>query len=154
MNESDLSEKMRVRAHCSGQAQRGWLVATVLIVSGGLFSPAALAGCSHSVTAKSDVSFHSSRLDPLVLFGRVSGDPSQSVPRSEPSAPRCSGFRCSENSDPTAPIVIAQGSLRIDAWSRPDPGTLLLPSNSTPLSLNDSPSSPSDRVDRLTRPPR
>ncbi len=144
-----------VRSKSPERRARAWLVATLLLASvGWLASSSARAGCSHLVTANTDVArFRLAHLDRLLLAGAASKDATRSLPLDRP-APPCSGFRCSGNSIPATPMSIPRGTVRSDAWNRVDFGMLAPWAGSSSFSFHDHTPCPVDRVERLTRPPR
>lgn len=144
-----------MKSDLPGQRTRGLLMAAVLLVSWGWFmASSAQAGCSHSVTMKSDASrFVIAGLERLASGGALSEGSGRTFPRSEPVTP-CSGFLCSGNSVPPTPLAAPEALPRIDAWNRFGPCALAPRASSSPFPFDDWPAHSMDRAERLARPPR
>jgi hypothetical protein len=114
----------------------------------------AQAGCSHTVTMKSDAArFMIAGIERLASGGALSAGAGRAFPRSEPSTP-CSGFFCSGNSLPPTPLAAPEALPRIDAWNRFNLRTLAPRASSSPYPFADGPAHSIDRAERLARPPR
>jgi hypothetical protein len=144
-----------VKSYVPGQRARRWLIAAILLAcSGWVTASSAQAGCSHSVTMKTDAArFMIAGLERLVSGGALSEGSGQTFPRSEPSTP-CSGFFCAGNSMPPLPLAAPEALPRVDAWNRFDLCALAPRASSSPFPFDDGPAHSMDRAERLSRPPR
>ncbi len=144
-----------MKSDLPGQRARGRLIAAILLAScGWVTASTAQAGCSHSVTFKSDTArFTIAGLERLASGGALSEGSGRTFPRSESSTP-CSGFFCSGNSMPRTPLAAPEALPRIDAWNRFGLCALAPRANSSPFPFDDELAHSLDRAERLTRPPR
>ncbi len=144
-----------LKSNVPGQCARGWLIAVLLLAcSGWVTASSAQAGCSHSVTMKTDAArFMIAGLERLVSGGALSDGLDRAMPRNEHPTP-CSGFFCSGNSLPQTPLAAPKALPRVDAWNRFDFGALAPRASSSPFPFEDGPAYSMDRAERLARPPR
>jgi hypothetical protein len=156
MRQPEAPRMIRVQFQGRGERSRGWLTAALLLAAGGWTGLTdARAGCSHLVTTKADATrLKVVQIDRLVSTESLVTELGRSLPLEDHSAPPCSGYMCSDNSVPLAPLAAPRSLPRIDAWSRLDLSVLSRRDNSAPFSCDDDRPLTLDRVERLARPPR
>lgn len=129
-----------------------WLIAALLLLCGGLFAPqSARAGCGHYVRTKLQLADAGAvGLDLLTAIGTMPDAPgTPDVPK--PPVSPCAGLRCSQ--DRPSPAPVPQAVPRIDLWGCLDLSAFTLRNSSLPFLCEDDCPPPSDRAERLSRPP-
>jgi hypothetical protein len=131
-----------------------WLIAALLLVCGGLVAPQpARAGCGHYVkTTMQRADAGSVGLHLLAASGTLPDAPRKPEVPKPPASP-CPGLRCSQDRPAPAPAPVLSAVPRIDLWGCLDLSAFTLRNPSSPFPFEDDCPPPSDRAERLSRPP-